>query len=155
MHALDQLDLQLLKRLAKNGRISHVELASQVFLSSSAVARRQRSLEDAGIITGYSANVSPKALGLNATVLVHVALTKQSDEALSDFERAVTSCENVVQCFLMSGEYDYMLVLLVRDLEDFERVHKMHLSRFPAVLRIQSSFAIREVLKRPIPDISL
>jgi Lrp/AsnC family leucine-responsive transcriptional regulator len=153
MSELDPVDMQLLKQLAINGRMSHVDLAPHVFLSPSAVARRQKSLEDSGVITGYSANISTKALGFHATVLVHVALTKQSDEALSEFERAVANCENVVQCFLMSGEFDYLLVLLVRDLEDFERVHKLHLSRLPAVQRIQSSFAIREVLKRPIPDL--
>jgi Lrp/AsnC family transcriptional regulator, leucine-responsive regulatory protein len=114
MHGLDRLDLQLLKQLAINGRMSHVDLASQLYLSPSAVARRQRALEDSGVITGYSANVSPKALGLHATVLVHVALAKQSDETLSEFERAVASCESVVQCFLMSGEYDYLLVLIDR-----------------------------------------
>ena len=86
------------------------------------------------------------------SVLVHVALAIQSDEALSEFEDAVAECDSVVQCFLMSGEFDYLLVLLVKDLEDFERIHKMHLSRLPAVKRIQSSFAIREVLKRTIPE---
>ena len=77
MHELDPLDVQLLKQLAKNGRMSHVDLASHVYLSPSAVARRQKSLEDSGIITGYSANVSSKALGFHATVLVHVALVEQ------------------------------------------------------------------------------
>jgi DNA-binding Lrp family transcriptional regulator len=151
-YALDELDMQLLKQLATNGRMSQVELASHVLLSPSAVARRQKALEDSGVITGYWANISPKALGLPTTVLVHVALNKQSDEALSEFERAVSTCENVVQCFLMSGEYDYVLVLLVRDLEDFERVRKLYLSRLPSVMRIHSSFAIREVLKRSIPQ---
>jgi DNA-binding Lrp family transcriptional regulator len=152
MHRLDDVDVKLLKQLTRNGRMSHVDLASEVLLSPSAIARRQKALEDAGVITGYSASVSPKALGLHATVLVQVALSKQSDEALTEFESAVASCANVVQCFLVSGEYDYMLVLLVRDLEDFERVHK-HLSRLPAVLRTHSSFAIREVLKRQLPDV--
>ncbi|MGE0796798.1 MAG: Lrp/AsnC family transcriptional regulator [Lautropia sp.] len=154
MRELDPLDVQLIKQLAKNGRISYVELASNVSLSPSAVARRQRALEEAGVITGYSANVSSKAIGFNTTVLVRVTLTRQSDEVLSKFERAVTSCENVVQCFLMSGEFDYLLVLNVKDVEDFERVHKAHLSRLPAIMRIESSFAIREILKRPIPALT-
>src|SRR5437764_961098 len=101
----DEFDIQLLRQLAKNGRVSHVELASHVSLSPTAVARRQNALEEAGVITGYSANISPKALGLVTTVIVHVALARQSDDALSEFERAVANCRSIVQCFLTSGEY--------------------------------------------------
>jgi Lrp/AsnC family transcriptional regulator, leucine-responsive regulatory protein len=125
-----------------------------VHLSPSAVARRQKSLEEAGVIDGYSAEISLSALGFPTTVLVHIALRSQGESDLRDFEQAVRDCPNVLRCLLMSGSDDYLLILAVKDLADFERVHKSQLSRLPNVSRIQSSFAIREVLRRSIPDIT-
>jgi DNA-binding Lrp family transcriptional regulator len=148
---LDRADRRLLEQLGRDGRATHVELAPQVHLSPSAVARRQRALEAAGVIRGYGADIDPATFGLRTTVIVQVALTGQSEAVLSDFERAVQGCASVLRCFLMSGSDDYLLVLMVRDLVDYERVHKTQLSRLPHVARIQSSFALREVVQRTLP----
>jgi DNA-binding Lrp family transcriptional regulator len=78
--------------------------------------------------------------------MVHIALESQSEEALNGFERAVAKCPSVVQCFLMSGSDDYLVIVLTRDIEDFEHIHKSQLSRLPRVARIQSSFALRHVV---------
>lgn len=151
MPAVDRIDRRLLQALAQRGRASNVELAQEVHLSPSAVARRQRALEESGVIRGYGADVDPAAFGFNTTVVVQVTLKGQSETDLSEFEQAVQQCDSVLRCFLMSGSDDYLLMLLVRDLADFERVHKTQLSRLPHLARIQSSFALRDVVRRALP----
>ena len=148
---IDRADRRLLAELGERGRAPHVELAQAVHLSASAVARRQRALEEAGVIRGYRADIDPAAFGFTTTVVVQVMLKGQSEAELAEFEQAVRRCDSVLRCFLMSGSDDYLLILLVRDLVDFERVHKLQLSRLPHVARIQSSFALREVVRRALP----
>jgi Lrp/AsnC family transcriptional regulator, leucine-responsive regulatory protein len=148
---MDRLDHRLLNELGRRGRASNVELAEAIHLSPSAVARRQRALEEAGVIRGYSADIDAAAFGLRTTVVVKIALKSQSETDLVKFEQAVRNCDSVLRCFLMSGSDDYLLILLVRDLPDFERVHKTQLSRLPNVARIQSSFALRELVRRSLP----
>lgn len=148
---IDRADRRLLLELSQRGRAANVELAQVVHLSASAVARRQRALEEAGVIRGYSADIDPAAFGLNTTVVVQVTLKGQSEADLGEFEQAVGLCDSVLRCYLMSGSDDYLLILLVRDLIDFERVHKTQLSRLPHVARIQSSFALRDVVRRSLP----
>jgi Lrp/AsnC family leucine-responsive transcriptional regulator len=149
--AVDRADLRLLAELSQRGRATNVEIAQAVHLSASAVARRQRALEETGVIRGYGADIDPAAFGFNTTVVVQVMLKGQSETELSEFEAAVQQCDSVLRCFLMSGSDDYLLILLVRDLIDFERVHKLQLSRLPHVARIQSSFALRDVVRRAYP----
>jgi DNA-binding Lrp family transcriptional regulator len=148
---IDRADRRLLLELSLRGRATNVELAQTVHLSASAVARRQRALEESGVIRGYSADVDPNAFGFSTTVVVQVTLKGQSESDLGEFEQAVKQCDSVLRCFLMSGSDDYLLILLVRDLVDFERVHKTQLSRLPHVARIQSSFALRDVVRRALP----
>jgi len=147
----DRADRRLLLELGGHGRATNVEIAQAVHLSASAVARRQRALEDSGVIRGYHADIDPAALGFATTVVVQVTLKGQSEADLSEFEQAVQQCDSVLRCWLMSGSDDYLLILLVRDLVDFERVHKTQLSRLPHVARIQSSFALRDVVHRAMP----
>ncbi len=149
--SIDRADRRLLLELSQRGRAAHVELAQAIHLSASAVARRQRALEDAGVIRGYGADIDPAAFGFTTTVVVQVTLKGQSEADLSEFEAAVAQCDSVLRCLLMSGSDDYLLILLVRDLVDFERVHKTQLSRLPHVARIQSSFALRDVVRRGLP----
>jgi DNA-binding Lrp family transcriptional regulator len=148
---MDRLDHRLLANLDRQGRATTVELAEAIHLSPTAVARRQKALEEQGVIRGYAADIDPAAFGLRTTVVVQIALKSQSETDLAEFEQAVRNCDSVLRCFLMSGSDDYVLMLLVRDLPDFERVHKTQLSRLPHVARIQSSFALREVVRRTLP----
>lgn len=147
---LDNLSRILLSELVEDGRASHIKLAERIGLSATAVARRQRALEEEGVIVGYHARLSQKVLGLGVTVIVRLALNSQSEDALSAFEKAVAKCPSVLRCFLMSGEDDYLLTVVAREVEDFEHVHKTQLSRLPHVARIQSSFALRQVIERPV-----
>lgn len=145
---LDRLDRALLSHLAANGRITQTELSERVGLSSTACARRQKSLEEEGYIVGYRAVFGLRRFGFSTTVLVRITLASQNDEALRAFEAAVVKCCSVTQCVLMSGSDDYLLTVIARDVEDFERIHKTQLSTLPRVARIRSSFAVREVVNR-------
>jgi Lrp/AsnC family leucine-responsive transcriptional regulator len=150
---LDNIDTTILSELSINARASQVELAERVGLSSTAIARRQKVLEEEGYIRGYQAILDLSRFGLSTTVLVRVTLESQNEEALKSFEAAVIDCPSVVRCFLMSGSDDYIVIVMARDIEDFERIHRTELSRLPRVARIQSSFAMREVVNRAVPPV--
>jgi DNA-binding Lrp family transcriptional regulator len=147
----DALDKAILTALLADGRKSQVELSERVPLSPTAIARRIRALEDAGIIEGYQARISRQALGLQMLVVVQIGLKNQSEDLLAAFEAAAAKAPSVVSCYLMSGEDDYILTVLARDLADFERIHKEQLSRLPGVARLRSSFVLREVASRQLP----
>ncbi len=149
--AIDALDRAILGALLEDGRLSQVELAERIPLSATAIARRIRALEERGIIQGYQARISRQALGLTMTVIVQIGLKSQNEDLLKAFEEAVASAPSVVSCHLMSGEDDYLVTVMARDLADFERIHKEQLSRLPGVARLKSSFALRDVTSRALP----
>jgi DNA-binding Lrp family transcriptional regulator len=154
-HSLDALDRAILTALLADGRQSQVELAEHVPLSSTAIARRIRTLEERGVISGYQAQISRTALGLTMMAIVQVSLKSQNEELLAAFEKAAAAAPSIISCHMMSGEDDYIIVVLARDLADFERIHKEQLSRLPGVARLRSSFVLREVVSRPLPLSSL
>lgn len=148
---IDALDKAILAALVADGRQSQVQLAERIPLSATAIARRIRALEQSGVIEGYGARASRQALGLHMTACVQISLKSQNEELLAAFEKAAVAAPNVVSCQLMSGDDDYLLTVLARDLADFERIHKEQLSRLPGVARLKSSFVLREVANRPLP----
>jgi Lrp/AsnC family transcriptional regulator, leucine-responsive regulatory protein len=149
MDKLDHIDLAILKTLQENGRISNAELADRVGLSASSCSRRLDILEKSGVISGYHARVSHKALDYKMMVIVHISLSGQFAKTLAEFEAAVKRVPNILVCYLMSGEYDYILRVACKDLEDYERIHRDWLSALPHVVKINSSFALREIIDRP------
>ncbi len=144
---LDATDRKILNRLQADGRMTNSELAERVHLSPSACLRRVHRLEEQGVIAGYAMLVNAEALGLGTTVFVEVSLTGQAEDLLSDFETAVRDVPAVMECYLMAGDADYLLRVVVADVRDFERIHKEYLSRLPHVARIRSIFAMRTVYK--------
>ncbi len=152
---LDRIDIRILSALIDNGRVTHVELSEKVGLTSTACARRIERLEEAGILKGYQAVLGLKELGLTTTVIVRITLDSQAEDAFEAFETAVAQSVSVVRCLLMSGSDDYLLTVLARSIEDFERIHKTELSRLPRVARLQSSFAMREIVNRAVPPAAL
>lgn len=148
---LDRFDRAILAVLVSDARTSLADLAPKVGLSSTACARRLKALEERGMITGYHAVLDHKRLGLAVTVLVRIALDSQREEAFEAFERAVARCASVIRCYFMSGYDDYELLVLCRDIADFEHIHKTQLARLPHVARIQSGFALRDVIDRGLP----
>ncbi|MCC7251664.1 Lrp/AsnC family transcriptional regulator [Hyphomicrobium sp.] len=154
-YELDARDRAIVAALLEDGRLSQVQLAERVPLSPTAIARRIRALEEAGVIRGYQARIDRRAMGLEMTVLVFISLQNQSEQRLEAFEAAVIAAPSVIGCQLMSGEDDYVLTVLARDLADYERIHKQELSRLPGVTRLRSSFVLRDVKSRPIPASAL
>src|SRR4051794_7692428 len=106
MQNLDKVDLALLSVLTKSGRASHAALSEEIGLSPTACARRQKNLEDQGVITGYQAVLGLQNLGLTTTIMVRITLESQNEDALRKFEQAIAACPSVVRCFLMSGSDD-------------------------------------------------
>ncbi len=149
MAQLDAIDAAILKAVQQNGRISNAELAERVGLSPSACSRRLDILEISGVINVYHARVSPKEIDYKMIAIVHISLSGQFATTLAEFEAAVKLCPNVLVCYLMSGEYDYILRVAAKDLEDYERIHRDWLSALPHVVKINSSFALREIIDRP------
>ena len=147
MHALDEIDLAMLRELRRDARMSNAALAAAVGLSPSACLRRLRLMESRGVIRGYTTVLDEPAEAGGVTVMVQITLERQTDDHLRRFEDAVRRCPEVRQCHLMTGIADYLLRVEARDAADYERIHKEALSRMPGVARIQSSFAIRTVIR--------
>ena len=145
---LDRYDKLILDTLQKDGRISNVNLANLVSLSESACLRRVRALEDSGMIDRYAALVSQPKVGLSGNVFVHIGLHREEESELAAFEEAVRGIPEVMECYLMTGEFDYLLRVVVSDMADFERLHRHALTRLPGVARVNSSVAIRTVQKK-------
>ncbi len=148
---LSRTDRKILGALVANGRATQQDLGEAAGLSPSAAARRQKALEDDGILRGYRADVNLSQLDYGATVMVTITLEGQSEEAMAAFEEAVTQSPSILRCHLMSGRDDYLLVVKARSLEDYERIHRQELARLPRVARIETAFALREVVNRLVP----
>lgn len=148
---LDPIDRQLLHRLNEEGRATHQQLGEAIGRSPTSIARRQRALEDSGIIRGYHADLDLEKLGYGARVHIRLTLASQSREQLDGFEQAIAASPSVIQCELMSGSDDYIATVLVRSLDHFAQVHRDELSRLPGVVRMESSFVLREVVKPRLP----
>jgi DNA-binding Lrp family transcriptional regulator len=138
----------MLAVLQEDGRIANSALARRVGLSESATLRRLRRLEESGLIDGYVLLVNQARAGKPGNIFVEIALTAQEEATLSAFEAAVQDRPEILECYLMSGEYDYLLRVVVADFADYERIHREHLTRLPFVGRVRSSFTLRTVLRR-------
>lgn len=155
MIELDSIDRAILSQLQADARVPNVTLADRVGLSPSACSRRVDALEKSGVVRGYHARLSSRALGHPIVVIVYITLEGQSVKYLTEFEAAVKECPNVLVCYLMSGTSDYLLRVAARDLADYERIHKEWLSAMPGVARMTSSFALREVINRTSVDMKI
>ena len=144
---LDELDDAILRYLERNGRATNSEVGEAVGLSASAASRRIQMLEASGAIRGYRALIDNRLLGKYMTVYIRVTLERQSASVLSAFEAALRHCHDIVSCHLMAGQYDYMLVARVAGMDDYGRLHQNELSRLPGVTRLETSFAMRDVLE--------
>lgn len=155
IESLDAIDRRILDRLQRDGRTSNLDLSQAVGLSPSPCLRRVRQLEDSGTISGYVALVSPEAVGLPVTAFVRVRLSSQDDRNLAEFESAVVGFPEVMECYLMTGDSDYQLRVLVGSLAAFEDFLRHKLTRISCVAGVNSSFALRPIVYRtalPMPD---
>lgn len=142
---LDLIDFKIISELQQNGDLSNLELADKVGLSASPCLRRVKMLQETGVIKHKVTLIDAEKIGLNVSVFVQVTLERQIEENLSAFETEIANCPEVVECYLMTGEADYLLRIVVPDLQAYEHFLKDRLTRFPGVLNIRSSFALNQV----------
>jgi DNA-binding Lrp family transcriptional regulator len=137
---MDSKDQQIIRALQRNGRMTNQDLAAEVNLSPSPCLRRLRLLEQAGVITGYSANIDAAAYGLPVTVFVLVKLETHTEATVRQFEADIARVEQVLECFVMTGTSDYLLRVVVADLPDYETFVRKRLHRIGGIASIDSSF---------------
>jgi DNA-binding Lrp family transcriptional regulator len=142
---LDEIDLKILQYLQEHARASNVDLADHVGLSPAPCLRRVRALEQSGVIRKYVTLLEPGALDLRVTVFVRISLDLQVEDRLEIFETAVMRQPEVLECYLMTGEADYLLRVVVPDVADYERFLRDWLTRLEGVAGINSSFALKQV----------
>lgn len=148
---LDKFDLAILAALQQDARISLQELSSQVGLTSSPCWARIKRMEEDGVIEGYTVQVNAAKVGLADTVIVQVTLDDHSDQALFEFGHALALIPEVLEAFLVSGDYDYYLRIAVSDTRDYERLLRERLYKIPGIRHSKSSFVLRQLKHSPLP----
>lgn len=142
---LDTIDLRILRILQNDSKISNVELAKKINLSASPTLARVKNLETQGVISRYVGLVDPAALGLKMTVFIQVSLDRQESATLNRFEEEVVQFNQVMEVYLMTGDEDYLLRIVVPDIQSLERFILDHLTKIPGIKKIRSSFALKQV----------
>ena len=148
---LDRFDIAILEALQSDARMSLQQLSSRVGLSSSPCWTRIKRMQEAGVIEGYSVRVNAAKIGLADTVIVQVTLHSHSDEALVEFGRALEAIPEVMEAFLVSGEYDYYVRIAVKDTRDYERLLRERLYKIPGIRHSKSSFVLRQLKQSLLP----
>lgn len=148
---LDKFDIAILEALQKDARLSLQELGKQVGLTASPCWTRIRRMEDAGVIEGYSVRVNPDKVGLSETVILHVTLDSHSDEALFEFGKALSEIPEVLEAYLVSGDYDYFIRVAVEGTRGYERFLREHLYKIPGIRHSKSSFVLRRLKQGQLP----
>ena len=152
---LDSIDLKILGELQADGSLSNIELARRVHLSPSPCLARVRALEAAGVIDRYVALANAAALGLGINVFISISLKSQGKEALADFERRICEHDEVMECYLMTGDSDYLIRVAVADIGALEKFILEQLTPIPGIEKIRSSFALKQVRYKtalPMPN---
>ena len=153
---MDSTDLKILQELQVDGALSNVELARRVHLSPSPCLTRVRALEAQGVIQRYVALADPKALGLGLNVFISISLKEQSRQALADFEQRIAEHDEVMECYLMTGDSDYLIRVAVADIAALERFILNQLTPIEGIEKIRSSFALKQVRYKtalPLPSV--
>ena len=141
----DSTDYKILDQLQQNSAITNVELAKRVHLSPSPCLNRVKALEASGVIQKYVALTEPQALGLGLNVFISISLKEQSKQILAEFERRIADHDEVMECYLMTGDSDYLIRVAIADMEALEKFILEQLSPIPGVEKIRSSFALKQV----------
>ena len=153
---LDKVDLRILDELQRDGALSNVELARRVHLSASPCLARVKALEAAGVIDRYVAIANAAALGLGLTVFISISLRSQNKEALAEFERRIVEHDEVMECYLMTGDSDYLIRVAVADMGALEKFILEQLTPIAGIEKIRSSFALKQVRYKtalPLPSL--
>ena len=148
---LDKFDIAILEALQRDARLSLQELGKQVGLTASPCWTRIRRMEDAGVIEGYAVRVNPDKVGLSETVILHVTLDSHSDEALFEFGKALAEIPEVLEAYLVSGDYDYYIRVAVEGTRGYERFLRERLYKIPGIRHSKSSFVLRRLKQSQLP----
>src|SRR5690242_20810844 len=148
-HKLDSIDIRILSELQANGRITNVELSRRAKITAPPCLRRMRALEKAGYIRGYHADLDPKRLGFEVSAYVFVGLSSQADGDLRRFEEQVRSWPEVRECYMLSGEVDFLLKCVAKDLSSFQAFVTSTLTAARSVASVKSSLVIRPTKREP------
>lgn len=140
---LDGADRNILRLLQEDGRITNADLARRVGLSPPSMLQRVRRLEQKGLIKGYTATIDPEKLGFSITVMAMVSLAMHQDQPIDHFLKAVSSIPEIMECYHVSGDHDFMLKIVAKDMHDYERIVREHLSTIKAIGKIHSCFVLR------------
>lgn len=146
---LDETDRRILRALRRDGRLSNLKLAEQVGLSPTPCWNRVRALEDSGVIEGYAALLNQKALGLPDTVLIEVTLDRHDDDMLDRFGEALAELPEVMEAYLLTGEYDYLIKVAVAGTEGYEQFLRHKLYKLPCLRHSHSTFVLRTMKREP------
>ena len=150
---LDRINRRILRDLQDNGRITNVDLADRVGISAPPCLRRVRALEQSGYIRGYHADISPEALGFSVIIFAFVGLSSQSEDDLIAFEELVSNWEEVRECHMLSGETDFLLKIVARDWDSFQRFLTTRLTPAPNVSNVKTALAFRT--KKQLPGVPI
>ena len=142
---LDPIDIRILNELQNDSSHSNVELSKRVHLSPSPCLMRVKALKDKGVIRNYVALADPKILGLGLNVFISISLKEQSKEALAQFEERISEHDEVMECYLMTGDSDYLIRVAVADMGALEKFILEQLTPIPGIEKIRSSFALKQV----------
>lgn len=145
---MDNKDREILALLQKNGRMSISEIALKVSLSDTPCLRRVKKLEESGIISGYGAQLNNKELGLNVLIYAFIKLQGNTDKNAELFEKSALALDNVLECSVISGRHDYLLKIIVKDLEDYERFVKKSLGKISAISAIESTVVLKQTFAK-------
>lgn len=146
---LDAVDLQILKDLQLDGRITNVKLAENAGISAPPCLRRVRALEESGVIEGYHAALNSKALGFEVTIFAQVGLSSQSHADLRAFEAKVLEWPLVRECHMIAGEADFFLKIVARNWDEYQQFHSLSLTTLPTVASVKSKLVIRTAKQQP------
>jgi len=145
MNEIDKVDADILDRLQRDGRLSNAKLAEQISLSETPCWRRVKHLEELGVIAGYQAILDRRKLGFGVMAFVQIVCTQHGEEVTAEFEKVIQACPNVLTCHNTTGEADFLLQVVAKDLDDYSRFVDKVLRKLPGVSSIRSNLSLREL----------
>ncbi len=145
MHSLDTIDLKILRILQEKGKITNIQLSHEIGLSAAPTLERVKKLENAGVIKGYHARIDRFMVGLGFTALIHVSLTRQKENAIKIFTQQIARIDEITECLQVTGNFDYQLKVVVRDIPSFEKLVAEKLSRIEEIGQMQTMVVLSEI----------
>lgn len=147
---LDILDLKILKLLQENGRITNVQLSNEIGLSPAPTLERVKKLENSGVIKSYHAAVNESAVNLGIKAMIQVSLVRQKDNAIANFKKHIDKIDEITECYQVTGNFDYLLKVVVKDIPAFEKLIGGKLSKIPDIGQMQTNVILNEVKKSAV-----